>query len=78
MSCSNIVCFLAFQNSQGINITYLIAREVVHRKSIVEVVKMLLILSDHNDTIMATSQDIFGTGWSNGQFWNKSDVKISK
>ena len=55
MSCSNIVCFLAFQISQGINITYLIAREVVHRKSIVEVVQMLLILSDHrhnNDRIL--------------------------
>ena len=55
MSCSNIVCFLTFQNSQGITITYLIAREVVHRKSIVEVVQRLLILSDHrhnNDHIL--------------------------
>jgi len=41
--------------SQVIDITYLIAREVFHRKSIVEVVQMLLIVSDHrhnNDHIL--------------------------
>merc|ERR1719357_1819344 len=30
------------------------------------------------DTIMTTSQDIFGTSWSSGQSWNTSDDKISK